>query len=393
MVKFNRDSFSKKAKKLSSKGRKSSSSAAGGVRVNRNVSDKVRAHRDAKARKRAEYLSTLPKHPIKRFFYYFHPKHFAEYWFNRDGAIRALKIAGVTLAIMMVMTLAVFAYFRKDLPKNITDLRTCTKGASTLYYDRTGKTLLWASSGDAECYPVKLENINDNLQKAVISSEDKDFYKHGGFSFTGVTRAFINNARGESTQGGSTITQQFVKNSLLTDERSITRKLKELILSIELERSYSKNEILNAYLNEIPFGSVYYGSEAAAKGYFEKSAKDLTIDEAALLTAIIPAPTYFSPYGKNTDELIGSQRYIIDKMESQGYITKEQAEAAKKVDTLAKLSQNNKSKYKDILAPHFVLQVQEQLEAQYSANIARKSRVQSNYNSRFRLAEKTRRDC
>lgn len=372
MVNFNTDKFKKKAKNLSNKERKSAKAATGGVKVNRNVTDKVRAHRDARARKRAEYLSTLPKHPIKRFFYYWRPKHFAEYWFNRDGAIRALKIAGVTLAILMVMMLAVFAYFRKDLPKNITDLKTCSKGASTLYYDRTGQTLLWASSGDAECYPVKMENISPFLQKSVVASEDKDFYKHGGFSFAGVSRAFVNNLRGQSTQGGSTITQQFVKNSLLTQDQTITRKLKELILSIELERSYSKTEILNAYLNEIPFGSVYYGAESASKGYFEKSAKDLTLDEAALLTAIIPAPTYYSPYGKNTAELVNRQHYVIDEMVAQGYITKADAEAAKKVDTLAKIS-TNRNKYKDILAPHFVLEVQEKLEQQYTATIARKA--------------------
>lgn len=372
MALFNFDKFKKNANKLSNKNRKGSKAAAGGVRVNRNVSDKVRAHRDSRARKRAEYLSTLPKHPVKRFFYYWHPKHFAEYWFNRDGAIRALKIAGVSLAVLMILMLAVFAYFRKDLPKNITDLKTCSKGASTLYYDRTGKTLLWASSGDAECYPAKLENISPYLQKSVVASEDKDYYKHGGFSFVGLSRAIVNNARGQSTQGGSTITQQFVKNSLLTQDQTITRKLKELILSIELERSYSKSEILNAYLNEIPFGSVYYGAEAASKGYFEKSAKDLTLDEAALLTAIIPAPTYYSPYGKHTEQLVARQHYILDEMVNQGYITKAEADAAKKVDTLSKISKNS-NKYKDILAPHFVLEVQEKLEQTYTATIARKA--------------------
>jgi membrane peptidoglycan carboxypeptidase len=373
MAKLNSDKFKKKLNQLKGNGRGKSRSGSN-IRVNRNVSTRVRAHRDSRARKRAEYLSTLPKNPIKRFFYYWKPKNFAEYWFNRDGAIRALKVAGIALAVLMIMTLAVFAYFRKDLPKNITDLKTCSKGASTLYYDRTGNTLLWASSGDVECYPVKLDNINNNLQKAVISSEDKDFYKHGGFSFTGVARAFVSNVQGSSnTQGGSTITQQFVKNSLLTQERTITRKVKELILSIELERSYSKDEILNAYLNEIPFGSVYYGAEAAARGYFEKSAKDLTIDEAALMTAILPAPTYYSPYGSNREELVSRQRAIIDKMEQQGYITKEEAEAAKKTDTLAKLSTSNKDKYKDILAPYFVLEAQQRLEEEYGASNARKA--------------------
>lgn len=226
-----------------------------GVRVNRSLTAKAKAHKDARARKRAEYLATLPKNPVKRFFYRLHPKRLAKFWFSRDGAIMALKIIGIGFAVMMIMVLAVFAYYRKDLPKNITDLKTCSQGASTTYYDRTGQTLLWSSSGDVECYPVKLDNISPYLRDAVIASEDKDFYRHGGFSASGFLRASINNVRGGETQGGSTITQQFVKNSLLNQEQRISRKIKELILSIELERSYSKDEILNAYLNEIPFGS------------------------------------------------------------------------------------------------------------------------------------------
>lgn len=330
------------------------------------MSDKLKARKDDKARKRAEYLATLPKNPVKRFFYRLHPKRLYKYWFSKQGAIMALKVIGIGFAVLMVLTLAVFAYFRKDLPKNITDLRTCSQGASTTYYDRTGQTLLWASSGDVECYPVKLDKISPYLRDSVIASEDKNFYKHGGFSADGILRAGINNLRGGNTQGGSTITQQFVKNSLLTQEQKISRKIKELILSIELERSYSKDEILNAYLNEIPFGSTYDGAEAAARGYFNKSAKDLTLDEAALLTAIIPAPSYYSPYGKHTDKLVGRQQYVLDLMVEQGYIKKADADAAKKVDTLAKLSTSH-NKYKDIVAPYFVLEVQEQLMAKYGA--------------------------
>lgn len=356
-------SFKDKAKRMTKKSDKSSQ----GVRVNRSVSDRMKARKDDRARKRAEYLATLPKNPVKRFFYRLNPKRLYKYWFSREGAMMLLKIAGIGLAMMIVATLAVFAYYRKDLPPNITDLRTCSNGASTTYYDRTGETLLWASSGDVECYPVKLDQISPYLRNAVLASEDKDFYKHGGFSAQGFLRAAVNNARGGSTQGGSTITQQFVKNSLLTQEQRISRKIKELILSIEIERSYSKDEILNAYLNEIPFGSVFDGAEAAARGYFNKSAKDITLDEAALMTAIIPAPSYYSPYGKNTEELIGRQQYVLDLMVQQGYIKQEEADAAKKVDTLAKLSTTH-NKYKDIIAPYFVLEVQEQLEAKYGAS-------------------------
>jgi membrane peptidoglycan carboxypeptidase len=365
----------KKTKHLASKVKNLAPKNKNGVKgpiVNRNIGNRLKARADIRARRRADRRARMPKNPIKRFFFYLHPKNFAEYWFNRDGAIRALKIAGIGIAVMMVFMLAVFAYFRKDLPRNITDLKTCSQGASTTYYDRTGETLLWSSSGDVECYPVPIENINNNLQKAVIAIEDKNFYNHGGFSAEGFTRAFINNLRGESTQGGSTITQQFVKNSILSQEQTYTRKIKELILAIELERSYTKDEILNAYLNEISFGSTYAGAEAAARGFFEKSAKDLTLDEAASLAALIPAPTYYSPTGENATELVGRRNYVINLMVEQGYITQEEADAAKQVDTLAKIVPK-RSKYKDIKAPYFVLEAQKKLEQKYGATNIRKA--------------------
>lgn len=339
--------------------------------VNRNIGDRMRARKDLRARRRADQKARMPKNPIKRMFFYLKPKNFAAYWFNRDGLIRALKVFGIGLAIAMVFMLAVFAYFRKDLPRNITDLKTCSQGASTLYYDRTGETLLWASSGDVECYPVKLENINPHLQKAVIAIEDKDFYNHGGFSAEGVTRAFLNNLQGKTVQGGSTITQQFVKNSLLSQDQTYVRKVKELILAIELERSYTKDEILNAYLNEISFGSTYAGAEAASRGYFDKSSKDLTLDEAATLAAVLPAPSYYSPTGDNTAELVERRNYVLQLMYDQGYISKEELDAAKQQDTIAKVVPR-KNKYNNILAPYFVLEAQKRLEEKFGATNIRK---------------------
>jgi penicillin-binding protein 1A len=342
--------------------------------VNRNIGDRLKSRKDLKARRRADRKARMPKNPIKRFFYYLHPKNFASYWFNRDGLIRFLKISGVALALSLIFMLAVFAYFRKDLPRNITDLKTCSQGASTLYYDKSGETLLWASSGDVECYPVPLDKISPNLQKAVIAIEDKNFYEHGGFSASGLMRAFLENLKGNSgnLQGGSTITQQFVKNSLLSQEQTYTRKIKELILAIELERTYTKDEILNAYLNEISFGSTYAGAEAASKGYFDKSASDLTLDEAATLAAVLPAPTFYSPTGKNTKELIERRDYVIDLMVQQGYATQEEATQAKATVTLAKIVEK-RGKYTNIVAPYFVLEAQERLEQEYGATNLRKA--------------------
>jgi penicillin-binding protein 1A len=354
------------------KKRKPVKGKSGAYNINRNIGNRVKLHRDIRARKRAEYLATLPKNPVKRFFYRLHPKRLFKYLTTKEGMVATLKVLGIAAAVFIVLLLATFAYFRKDLPKNITDLKTCSKGASSTYYDRTGQTLLWASSGDVECYPVAFDQISPYLRNAVVAAEDKDFYKHGGFSMTGIIRAGINDIRGQSTQGGSTITQQFVKNSLLTQDRTIIRKMKELILSIELERSYSKNEILNAYLNEIPFGSVYAGAEAASRGYFNKPSKDLTLAESAMLAAVIPAPSYYSPYGKHIDELMERQHYILDIMVKQGYVTKAEADAAKKVDVLAGLSTSH-NKYTGIIAPYFVLEVQEQLEKEYGATNVQKA--------------------
>jgi penicillin-binding protein 1A len=343
------------------------------IKAKHSIGDKLKAKKDARSRKRAERLAKLPKNPFKRFLYYLHPGHFAQYWFSREGLVRSLKLIAICIVIFTLVLLGFFAYFRKDLPRNITDLKTCSHGASTLYYDRSGQTLLWSSSGDVECYPIPQDQISKNLQHAVIAMEDKDFYKHGGFSIAGIARSAINNARGESLQGGSTITQQFVKNSLLSQDRNVIRKLKELILASELERSYSKDEILTAYLNEISFGSRYAGAEASAKGYFNKPAKDLTLDESAMLAAMIQAPTYYSPFGENTAELIGRRDYILDQMAKQGYITQAQASEAKKIDTLAKVVKSQPNKYANIQAPYFVTEVQKQLEQEYGATNARKA--------------------
>lgn len=330
---------------------------------------KIKLHKANQARKRAEYLATLPKNPIKRFFYRLHPKRVWGFFTSWYGISLTLKIVGVIVAVIFIFVLAVFAYYRKDLP-DIENLTACSEGASTLYYDRTGETQLWASSGDVECIPVKLDQIADYLKLAVIAVEDKDFYHHGGFSITGFIRAGFNNLFGKTTQGGSTLTQQYVKNSLLTQERSFERKLKELILSIEMERTYSKDTILNAYLNEIPFGSVFYGAEAAARGYFGKPASELTLDEAAMLAAIIPQPTYYLPTGSHTDELVWRQHYVLDLMKDQGYIDQETVDKAKEVDTLAKIIPTS-NKYSNIIAPHFVLAVQEMLEKEYGVtNVA-----------------------
>jgi penicillin-binding protein 1A len=336
------------------------------IKVNRSLGDKIKARKAAYAQRRAERLAGMPKNPLHRFYYRMHPKRLYKYWFSREGGIMALKVFGIGTLAGCLMLLGVFAYFRKDLP-NIRDVSGNNIGGSIQYYDRTGQTLLWEDYDAVKRIPVPNDQISDNIKKATIAIEDKDFFKHGGFDTRGILRAGVSNVLGRSgtTQGGSTITQQLVKLTQdWSNERTITRKVKELILSVELEREYSKEEILTGYLNTAPYGSIDYGVEAAARDYFNKSAKDLTLDEAAMLAAIPQSPTYYSPYNKTDFDkaaLIGRAQYILDQMLDQGMITKDQRDAAKKVDFLAKI-QPRKPRYDGIKAPWFVLTAKEELE-------------------------------
>lgn len=334
------------------------------IKLNRSISDRLKARRASFAHKRAERLIGMPKSRVKRFFFRLHPKRMYRYWFSREGGIMALKLFGIgTLAAFLLM-IGVFAYFRKDLP-NIKDVSGNNIGGSIQYYDRTGNTLLWEDYDAVKRIPVKDEDISDFVKNATVAIEDKDFYKHGGFDVRGIARAGVNDIfAGGARQGGSTITQQLVK--LTQDwsrDRTITRKVKELILSVELEREYSKQQILTGYLNTAPYGSIDYGVEAASRDYFNKSAKDLTLDEAAMLASIPKSPNDYSPYNKSQfdkEGLVGRAHYILDQMVNQGMITEKQRDDAKKVDFLAKV-QPRKHRYEGIQAPWFVLTAKEQL--------------------------------
>jgi len=334
------------------------------IKLHRNLGDRLKAVRDSRARRRAERLAGMPKSRFKRFFYRLHPKRLYKYWFSREGAIMALKITGIGIVAGFVLLVGLFAYFRKDLP-DLRDISGTNIGGSVRYYDRTGETLLWEDYDAIKRIPVKDENISQVMKDATVAIEDKDFFHHSGFDVRGISRAAWNNAvGGGSTQGGSTITQQLVKlTQKWSNERTYTRKIKELILAVEMERTYSKPEILVGYLNAAPYGNIQYGVEAASRDYFEKPAKDLTLDEAAFLAAIPKSPSFYSPYGPffNPEALVGRMYYILDLMEQQGKITKQQRDEAKKVEILAKIKQP-KQKYAGILAPYFVLAAKEQLE-------------------------------
>ncbi len=255
----------------------------------------------------------------------------------------------------------VFAYFAKDLP-NPGNFRERVVAESTKIYDRSGTHLLYEVHGEEKRTVIPFADMPDVVKFATISLEDQEFYHHFGVNPAAILRAVLKDIITlEKAQGGSTITQQLVKNTLLTNEKSLTRKVKEVILSIELEAKYSKDEILEMYLNEIPYGSNAYGIEAAAQTFFGKSARELTLDEAALLAALPQATTYYSPYGSHTDALSGRQSYVLKQMADLGYITPEQRDEAIAIDTLSKVQPQ-----KDIIAaPHFVMYIKDQLQEKF----------------------------
>ncbi len=279
-----------------------------------------------------------------------------------------LKSFGVVCALGLLFIIGIFAYFAKDLPEpGKVNARSINE--STKIYDRTGAILLYDIHGEEKRTLIPKEEIPLVVKQATIALEDRNFYHHPGFDVKGVVNAVISNVfKVGSGRGGSTITQQFVKNSILTDERSVSRKIKELILAIEIELRFSKDEILSMYLNEIPYGSNAYGIEAASQTFFNKNAKDLTLDEATLLASLPQAPSRYSPYGSYTDRLKIRQEYALDQMMSLGYISPESAKSAKEADVLSKIAKNTEN----IKAPHFVMYVRDYLEEQYGADFLEK---------------------
>ncbi|MBI4948481.1 transglycosylase domain-containing protein [Candidatus Berkelbacteria bacterium] len=257
----------------------------------------------------------------------------------------------IFIGLCIFSIIILFAWFAKDLPTP-GKIITLAPTSSTRLFDRNGKPL-YTISNEQKRIIVESKDIPDVVRHATIAIEDKNFYNHIGIDAKGLARAVI---FGGNRGGGSTITQQYVKNAVLKDnKRKIVRKVKEAILAIELEIMYSKDEILTMYLNQIGYGGSIYGIEAAAQSYFGKSAKELTVVEAATLAALPQAPTTLSPYGTNTDRLIARRNLAIDNMVDLGYIKKEEADTAKKT----KLSV--KPKRDSIVAPHFVMYVKEWL--------------------------------
>jgi len=279
-------------------------------------------------------------------------------WAQKWILLSFAAIAAISMTVALVLN---------DLP-SLDQFENRQVAQSTKIFDRTGETLLYEIYGEEKRTTIPYEEIPEYAKQATIVIEDKDFYTHSGFNILSMIKgAIIEPLTGvrDKARGGSTITQQLAKNAFLTSERTVIRKIKELIIAFELEKKYSKDEILNLYLNQIPYGGNAYGIEAAARTFFEKSAKDLNLTEAAILTALPKAPSYYSPWGTHVDELLNRRDTILEKMFEFGFINKEEKNRAQESEvTFAK-------QITGIKAPHFVLDVQEYLNNKYGEEYVR----------------------
>jgi 1A family penicillin-binding protein len=230
--------------------------------------------------------------------------------------------------------------------------------------DRNGVVLYDINQGVRRT-EIPFEEMGDNIKHAVVAIEDAHFYTHKGIRPTSIIRAiYVNITSGSFSQGGSTLTQQIIKNTLLNTDKTIVRKFKEWVLALKLEREFTKDQILTIYLNDAPFGSTIYGVEEAAKAFYTIPAKEMSIAQSAYLAALMPAPSYYSPFGKHKDKLDERKNLVISKMEDEGYITAEQAVTAKNETVVFNVSASNSVK-----APHFVFWILDQLEERYGKDV------------------------
>jgi len=270
------------------------------------------------------------------------------------------KFSFLVFFISFSILFFLFLFYLKDLPRPEVFIEREIP-QSTKIYDRTGKILLYEIYGEEKRTYVSLSQIPKHLRDAVICAEDSNFYHHFGVDPKALIRAILSDLKIlKPVYGASTIPQQLIRSTFLSLEKTPERKTKEIILAIELDRRYSKDQILEWYLNQVPFGQNAYGVEAAAQTYFGKHVWEIDLAESAILAALIKAPYALSPYENNSKEkLLARKNYILDKMAKDGYISKEEAEEAKKKEIFFK------EKKVELLAPYFSLWVKSILEKEY----------------------------
>lgn len=277
--------------------------------------------------------------------------------------IHLVAIASLIVVVTgMLSVVGIFAWYSRDLPNPNEVVRR--DGFSTKLYDRNG-TLLYDVFGDENRVPISIDQAPEHLKQAVVAIEDKDFYKHEGFDLVGMARGFSRLFTRGRAQGGSTLTQQLVKNSLLTSERRLSRKIKEFVLAIQLERTFTKDEILQMYLNEVPYGGTAWGVGTASQVYFNKNVQDLSLLEAAILAGLPQRPSVYSPFGATPDAYIDRTTHVLRRMREDGYITAEQ-----ETELVAQLPEFQFAQPgNSIKAPHFVFYVISQLEEIYGSEL------------------------
>lgn len=271
---------------------------------------------------------------------------------------RYSKLIFILVTLGLLSLVIIFPFIAVSLPSPDKIVRR--DGFSTKILDRSG-VVLYDIYADQKRTPVQLSDVPDYLKQATVAIEDKNFYKHKGFDPIGVIRGLSRIITSGRAQGGSTLTQQLVKNVLLSSERSVIRKIKELVITLQIENRYSKDDILQMYLNEVPYGGTSWGVEAATETYFGKKVQELNLTESAFLAGLPQRPSYYSPYSSNPTAYIGRTQEVLRRMREDGYITKDQEEQAKKdLDNL-----EFQSKDASFKAPHFVSYVKEMLEERY----------------------------
>lgn len=293
------------------------------------------------------------------------------------------KLAFLGLIGFIIFSLIAFFWFSHDLPTP-GKLSASNFPQSTKIFDRNG-ILLYDIFRDENRTYITLDQIPKKLQEATIAIEDKDFYQNQGFSITGYLRAFRNAILSRRIAGGgSTLTQQLVKNTLLSSEQTITRKIKEFILAIQVDRKYTKNQILELYFNATPYGGTTVGVEAAAERYFGKKAKELDIVESVILAGLPQRPSYFSPYGQNPKAYIDRSKEVLRRMQEDNYLTKKQElDAIKKLPTVEFMKETHAIK-----APHFSFYVKDLLVKQFGENVIEQGGLQVTTTLDYKLEEK-----
>ncbi len=300
---------------------------------------------------------------------------------NRVKLLSRLAFFGfIGLLFFILFSVIVFALLAKDLPQPDKIVRK--EGFATKIYDRNGE-LLYDVFSNQRRTPITLEQTPLHLKNATVAVEDKNFYKHKGFDPRGIFRALFNIVIHQSLQGGSTLTQQLVKNVLLTSERTLPRKIKEFTLAVQIESKYSKDEILQMYLNESPYGGTAWGVESASEIYFGKKASDLNLIESAILAGLPQRPSVYSPFSDTPKAYIARTQHVLGRMLEDGYITQEQEQEAKgQLDKVEFASHSANFK-----APHFVMYVKKKLEERYGQKVIEEGGLRVYTTLDFKLQE------